>query len=238
MLDVELNKLKKDANTPEDFRKQEIINQFKNSRKGHRMDQCKILDSLAGYEKEDLCYEYDEISIYNFANKRKERWKIKKKQKEDDDELKEFTDIDRNKREQELAKLRMDSNYENLNRIAKYNLKHRGLHKEYQQTVRFNINNLEDKLDNLNFKNSKIINDLATIFNICQNYKTMVLENNEPKVIDPLANLNDDKVNKNVDKLEGFFNQFEPGGGEGNELALMENREAIKKKQKDKAIIK
>ena len=139
MIDIELNKLKKDAKTPKDFRKQEIINKFEQSKMQHRMDQYQILDSLAGYEKEDLCYKYDEISIYNFAYKRKERWKIKKQQKEDDDKLKECTDIDRNMREQELIESRMNSNYDYLNKIAKYNLRHRGLHKEYQRTVSYII---------------------------------------------------------------------------------------------------
>ena len=101
--------------------------------------------------------------------------------------------------------------YEILNQLALYNLYHREQHRRYQDKARKILNDLEEKLDNLEFKSKHYMNELEKIQNLWK-YPHQLWYKPDGKIrYDAIQEeINEHKEAIPKDKLETFFDQFDP----------------------------
>jgi len=203
IIDFQLDNLQKKADNPENYKKLQIVRNLNDLVLNITIDKkFPMLQSLSKpqylhlvkkHEKEEYKTNYSDIGVQKFLQKHKE------KDRNSDSEEEDYSDIV----------------YSALNKLALYNLSHRGNHKAYQDKTRRMLNKLEEKLDNLEFKSKHYTNELEKTQEKCKSVRDVIYEMVSKKR--NFFDLNDDEKNKRAEnpvshKLDNFFNEFDPKG--------------------------
>jgi FtsZ-binding cell division protein ZapB len=126
--------------------------------------------------------------------------------------------------------------YHMLDKLSHYNLAHREQHRVYQEKIRRILTQIDDKLDNLEFKSKHYINELEKIQAMCKTSETVIYDRSN-KNKNNYFNFEEDIVKNSEaaagNKLEYFFNQFDPKKA-NREL----KREQVKAMHQEKKILK
>jgi len=95
VIEAQLIRLDKDNQTQDDIKMIQIVRNFKRERSAFNLEDEKIFGMVFEHEREENYTKFEEISVYNFALLRIERWKNQKERIRRVEELRDYTDAER-----------------------------------------------------------------------------------------------------------------------------------------------
>ena len=95
VIEAQLKRLDKDNQTQDDIQMLQIVRNFKRERSQFNLEDEEIYAMVFTHEKEENYTKFEDISVYNFALLRMERWKNQKERMRRVEELRDYTDAER-----------------------------------------------------------------------------------------------------------------------------------------------